>query len=391
MKSIETWGKRGSVAAAIALVMVVTGCSKGPKNAADDYIGNLKLFNYRACYDGLSHGDKLDRTMEQFLAAPPMAPEVEKNWFKTTLQKMEFVPGDPKLEGDKAIVPIKVTMPDLAVWERTMYTLPTDKESTEAQAQKSLQQDSFPKVTYDDSMVMVKEPDGWKLVVNFPLREKIAKLHKSAVDLYHKHDYDKAIAGYQELLAELNKEPSTGSEGLKFFYGRELKDIESAKAQLADAQAYIPKLQLSDVDMKMAASRVPGIFGKITNTGDKPIDEVQMTVNYYEGKGKKRKQVFTEDHTPIATPLTFTNFARPLLPFVPGETRDFGFKLTAAADVQQRATPDLVITSVTFTQSPAPLPKPPPPSPSASATPAAGASPAASASAAAAAPPAMPK
>ena len=96
----------------------------------------------------------------------------------------------------------------------------------------------------------------------------------------------------------------------------------------------------------------------MTNSGDKPIDEVQFTVTYSEGKGKKKKDVFTEVHTPIATPLEFTNFGRAVLPFVPGETRSFGFRLTAAPEVQQKATPDLTVTSIVFTQSGAPLPKP---------------------------------
>jgi hypothetical protein len=156
--------------------------------------------------------------------------------------------------------------------------------------------------------------------------------------------------------------------------------------QIPDAQAYIPKIALTDVDMKMSASRVPGIFGKMTNSGDKAIDEVQFTVTYSEGKGKNKKNVYTEVHAPVATPLEFTNFARPVLPFVPGETRNFGFRLSAPTDVQQKATPDLTITSLVFTQSGAPLPKPAAPSPSPGASPAAAASAAAVPAAAAPAP-----
>jgi hypothetical protein len=90
--------------------------------------------------------------------------------------------------------------------------------------------------------------------------------------------------------------------------------------------------------------------------------------------------VYSEAHTPITTPLEFTNFARPVLPFVPGETRSFGFKLTAPEDVQQKAKLDLNITSIIFTQSSAPLPKPAAPAsptPTATASAAAAASPAA--------------
>jgi len=364
------------VIAAVALAgLMFAGCSGGPKDDAQNYINNLKLFNYRATYDQLSHGDQLDRTIDQFLNNIPLAPDVDKEWFKSVLTHTDYALGEAKIDGNNATVPLQVTAPDLALWERTIDTLPTTKASSEAQAQDSLGAGTFPKVTYTDSMVMVKEPEGWKLVVNFPQKENVAKMHKNALELYHKHDYDKAITAYTELLAELDKSPATGNEGLKFLYGRELKDIQNVKAQMAEAQSYIPKLVLSDVDLKMSSSRVPGIFGKVTNSGDKALDEVQMTVNYYEGKGKKKKQTATEDHAALATPFTFTNFARPVLPLVPGETRDFGFKLTAPVDVQQRATPDLVVSGVVFTQSPAPLPKPPTPAASVSATPASAASP----------------
>jgi hypothetical protein len=324
--------------------------------------------------------------MDQFLTEIPMAPDVSKDWFKGILLKYDYKVGDAKIDGDKAIVTVSVTQPDLALWERTVDAGLTGDQTPDSTAQKNLTENTYPKITYDDTMVMMKNPaDGeWRLLVDFPTRENIIKEHKDAVDLYHQHEYDKAIAAYQKIIDELDKNPSTGGAGLKYQYGRELADIQNAQKQLADAQAYIPKIVLSDVDMKMSASRVPGIFGKMTNSGDKPIDEVQFTVTYSEGKGKTKKQVFSEVHTPIATPLEFTNFGRPVLPFVPGETRNFGFRLTATPEIQQRATPDLTVTSIVFTQSGAPLPKPAAPSPSPGASPAAAASAAAAAPAAAA-------
>ena len=64
-----------------------------------------------------------------------------------------------------------------------------------------------------------------------------------------------------------------------------------------------------------------------------------VTVTYSEGKGKKKKQVFSEEHSIVVTPIEFVNFSRPVLPFVPGETRSFGFKLTAPPDIQNKANP----------------------------------------------------
>ncbi|HLX38183.1 MAG TPA: hypothetical protein VKR29_10290, partial [Candidatus Binataceae bacterium] len=223
-------------------------------------------------------------------------------------------------------------------------------------------------------LVMVKEGSDWKLFYDYGEKDTIEKKHKEAIEAYHKHDYDKSIAAYQAALAECDKEEATGNAGIKYRLQRELDDVNAVKAQIPDGQAYVPKLALTNVDMKMAASRVPGIFGNISNNGDKAIDEVVCTVTYSEGKGKKKAQVFSEEHTIVVTPLEFVNFSRPVLPFVPGETRSFGFKLTAPPDVQSKASPDLEITGVVFSQSKAPLPKAPPaPTPTPGATPAAGA------------------
>ena len=355
-----------------------------PQRAANEYLSNLKLYNYPAAYQALSHQDQVDRTIDQFLTEIPMAPDVNKDWFKAVLRAYDYKVGDSKTEGDKAIVTVSVTQPDLALWERTVDAQVSGETTPDSIAQKNLTENTYPKVTYDDNVVMVNQGGEWKLLYNFPFKENILKEHKDAVDLYHKHDYDKAIAAYQKIIDELDKDQSTGNAGLKFQYGRELAAIQNSQKQLSDAQAYVPKIVLSDVDLKMSASRVPGIFGKMTNSGDKALDEVQFTVTYYEGKGKNKKAVLTEIHTPVATALEFTNFARPVLPFVPGETRNFGFKLTAPTDVQMKSSPDLTVTSIVFTQSAAPLPKPVAPSPSPAASPAAGAaSPAASAAAAA--------
>lgn len=375
--------KGAMLAAGVVCAFLMAGCQgHTPQGAAQTYLSNLKLYNYPGCYQALSHQDQLDRTMDQFLVEIPMAPEVSRDWFKGVLRTYDYKVGDSKTDGGKATVTVSVTRPDLALWERTVDASLSGSATPDSIAQKNLAEGTYPKISYDDNLVLVNEGGEWRLLVNFPFKENIVKEHKDAVDLYHKHDYDKAIAAYQKILDELDKEQATGNTGLKFQYGRELADIQSAQKQIPDAQAYVPKIVLSDVDMKMSASRVPGIFGKMTNSGDKAIDEVQFTVTYTEGKGKNKKEVFSEVHTPVATPLEFNNFGRPVLPFVPGETRSFGFRLTAATDIQQKATPDLTVTSIVFTQSSAPLPKPAAPSP----TPAPGASPAAAASAPAAAP-----
>lgn len=378
--------------AALCSVVVVGCMGKTPQHTAQSYLDALKLYNYPAAYQLLAHQDQLDRTMDQFLTEIPLAADVSRDWFKTVLHATDFQVGEAKVEGDKANVTVKVTRPDLALWERTINATMGPNDAASSIAQKQVNEQTYPKLVYDDNIVTTKVGDEWRVFVDFPAKERIAKMRKDAIEAFHKYDYDKALSIYQSAIAELDKEQATGNAGLKFLYNREMETIQNVKNQIPESQAYIPKIGLTDVDMKMAASRVPGIFGKLTNTGDKAIDEIQFTVNYYEGKGNKKKQVYTETHTPVATPLEFTDFVRPVLPFVPGETRTFGFRLSAPADVQQKATPDLNVTQVVFTQSSSPLPKPatPTPSPQASPPAGAGASPAAGGAPGEAASPSMP-
>jgi hypothetical protein len=370
--------------------LLVAGCSgKTPQHTAQSYVDDLSLFNYPGAYQLLSHQDQLDRTMDQFLTEIPLAPDVSRDWFKTVLHATTFTVGDAKIDGDKANVTIHVVRPDLALWERTIDANLGPNDAASSVAQKDVNDKTFPKLEYDDNIALVKVGDDWKMFVDFPAKENIAKMRKDAIESFHKYDYDKAISTLQNAISELDKEQATGNAGMKFLYNRDIQTFQNVKNQIPDSQAYIPKIGLTDVDMKMAASRVPGIFGKLTNNGDKAIDEVQFTVTYYEGKGAKKKQVYTETHTPVSTPFEFTDFLKPVAPFIPGESRQFGFRLTAPADVQQKATPDLNVTQIVFTQSTAPLPKLPSPTPVASPQASAAASGAASPAAAApAAPPA---
>jgi len=71
---------RVPVAAVALFAIMSSGCSGNPaKTGAENYLNNLKLFNYPGCYQALSHQDQVDRTLEQFLGNIPMAQEVKKD------------------------------------------------------------------------------------------------------------------------------------------------------------------------------------------------------------------------------------------------------------------------------------------------------------------------
>jgi hypothetical protein len=339
-----------------AAALLLAGCGQSPQRLATRYFADLQQFNYPACYATLTDEDRAARPLKQFLTEIPLAPDVDPIWFRAILFSTRYEVGQPQVNGVRAIVPVKVTMPDLALWERTIDAKAGPQDSLNAAADKSLQTGLYPKLRFEDALVMVKQQHQWRVVADFPRRDLIRDGNREAVGIYHKLDYARAAAAYQALIAQLAQHEFSGSRGMEFFFKRDLKMVEDVQAQLPATRAYFPKLVLSDVAVKMSETRVPAIFGRINNAGDRGVDEVRLTVAYYAGRGANQKLLYQESHSVVVTPIEFTGFVRPVLPFIPGETRDFGFELVAPAQIQQQSEPSLTVGSMVFTQSKAPLP-----------------------------------
>jgi hypothetical protein len=344
------------LALALFNAALLAGCGQSPRSLATRYLADLQEFNYPACYATLTDEDRAARPLKQFITEIPVAPDVDPIWFRAILFSTRYEVGQPQVNGERAVVPVKVTMPDLTLWERMIDAKAGPQDSLNAAADKSLDSDSYPKLTFEDALLMVKQQHQWRVVADFARRDLIRDSNREAVGIYHKLDYPKAAAAYQALIAQLDQQEFSGSRGLKFFFKRRLKTIEDIQSELPAARAYIPKLVLSDVAVKMSEARVPAIFGRINNAGARGIDEVRLTVSYYSGRGAQQKLLYQESHSVVVTPIEFSGFIRPVLPLVPGETRDFGFELIAPAQIQQQAEPSLTVGSMVFTQSKAPLP-----------------------------------
>jgi hypothetical protein len=340
----------------ISGALLLAGCGQSPQSLATRYLADLQQFNYPACYATLTQEDRAARSLKQFLTEIPLAPDVDPIWFRAILLSTRYEVGQPQVSGERAVVPVKVTMPDLPLWERTIDAKAGPHDSLNVAADKSLETGAYPKVRFEDALVMVKQQHEWRVVADFARRDLIRDGNREAVGIYHSEDYPKAAAAYHALLVQLGQSEFSGSRGIAFFFKRRLTQIEQIQAQVPAARAYFPKLVLSDVAVKMSEARVPAIFGRINNAGDRAVDEVRLTVAFYAGRGAQSRLIYQEGHSVVVTPIEFTGFIRPALPLVPGETRDFGFELIAPPQIQQQSEPSLTVGSMVFTQSKAPLP-----------------------------------
>ncbi len=351
--------RAAAAALAIALAAAISGCARNtPRGVAIRYLANLRQYKYAVCYAMLTKQDRKTRTLAEFLTEIPMGPNADPVWFRPILRATTFEIGDEQRNGNIASVEVRVTMPDLPLWERTLDAAAGMDRSGAELAETSLKSGNYPRVTFDDLIYLLKERHRWRVVAAFARRDHLVDLQREAAAAYREYDFPTAIAGYRSIIAQLRGLSATDALGLAYRYAAELDQIEAAQAQIPESRAYAARnLSLSDVAMRMSEERVPAVFGSIVNHGKRAIDNVQIAVTWYSGRGKDAKTAYTERHPIIVTPLEFTDFSRPVIPLLPGERRPFGFILTAPVSVQQEATPYVTVGAIVFTQSPAPLPK----------------------------------
>jgi hypothetical protein len=340
-------------------VLAVSGCfRRSPRGTAERYIENLQQFNYPACYGLLSTQDRTDRSLQQFLTEIPLGPEVSPIWFRPILHETHYELGGEYRNADRvtAFVPVRITTVNLPLWERTLDAEAGGDIASSQLAQRSLDIGNYPKITYDDRIFLIKDHHHWRVAAGFAGRDRLLDQQRQAKADFYEGQVDAAIARYRSVIDELGRLPGTGNPGLAARLKPELAEIEKIKAEMPATTAYFSELKLSDVAMRMAEERVPAIFGQVTNSGNRPIDQLRLAVTWYTGRGKTLKVAHREEHPIVLTPLEFTDFSRRVVPFVHGETRPFGFLLSAPPDVQQSGAPYVTVGGIGFTQIPAPMP-----------------------------------
>jgi hypothetical protein len=342
----------------VCLLAPIVGCTREPPQlAAANYLQSLKDHDYLACYRMLSREDKAQRTFDQFLTEIPLAPDVGRRWFKAVLRRTRYkVANDIVREKMNVIVPVKVKAPNLQLWERTLDAIAGDGSAPAPAISDSLKASNYPTVSYTDEIVMVWQNHRWRLVADFPARERAAEIRRRALELYYHGDYDRAAALYRSAIDEIGRHESAGARGLRLSYQREIDEMALAGPQEANRRSYLGKIRLSGVSVKMSASHEPALFGELFNAGSAPLDQLTLTATYFDGRGKRHRELDRERHVIVFAPLQFTDFTSAARPLLPGETQEFGFPIKAPKSILAKADPYVSVESVVFTPSALRLP-----------------------------------
>ncbi len=128
--------------------------------------------------------------------------------------------------------------------------------------------------------------------------------------------------------------------GIVWYISRTAGRGEEAIILTPEAKEYTKNLRLSEVDMK-ATDNVLGqtlveITGKITNAGDRPVQNVVLTCVFYDPYG----QVVARELVPIVRSRDGV--------LSPGEARKFRLPFDALPDEWNQTMPQLVIAQIVF-------------------------------------------
>ena len=115
---------------------------------------------------------------------------------------------------------------------------------------------------------------------------------------------------------------------------------EAAGMITPEAKAYTRNLKLADVDIKATGSYVGGelveMTGKITNAGDRPVRQVDLSCVFYSVQG----HVILRERISIVRPRDGV--------LEPGATRSFRMPFDSIPATWSRTPPQLVIAGIAF-------------------------------------------
>jgi len=163
---------------------------------------------------------------------------------------------------------------------------------------------------------MVKEGGRWKILLNQEMMEKIKELKTQAEALAEANDFGSAIDKYNSILI-------LGGENASFATERE--NIEKELIGISEIHNYLSKVQITNIRVGKGVTGEKGVFGEIKNTGDRTLDEVEITIYCLDKEGIP---VFDEDYHPVlVTEFSFGNDNKPLKP---NYSKKFGYKMDDA-------------------------------------------------------------
>ena len=241
--------------------------------------------------------------------------------------KTSYAVKSAKVDGDKAAVVLEVTRPDMSGMFRDLMAQSLagklDDPATKKKLADKISSQEFPLSSSEEVHNAVRDPEGWKIHTGRARQKQVEALMRQAEGLAKDGRLDEAMDKFKEVLA-LDPDQKLAESRLRHVAERASEEKERAERlkqeqeRKAEAAAYIPKVELRNIQLGKSYSGDKGVTAEVKNPGDRTINKLRVSVYFLDSAGKPV-------HEEYCLPVYSERFSsETLYPLKPHYSRKFG-------------------------------------------------------------------
>lgn len=338
------------------VIVMLCGCDRisairnpGPQDTLRAFLGASTKGNLEVAYGYVSASDRAARSLLDYQSQSADGAGLAKAFAGMVTQKIVEVTE----HGATATAQVDVTTPDFSKLMGDLigpaivaaFGGDVDADKLGQDLASKYKNADLPKVTNRKEFKLVRDPDGWRVFMDWERKDRTKALVVEANGLREAKDLVAAEAKYREAL-ELDGEMVEARLGLDHVR-EDLQKREVEAAILHEKQNYIGNVKLKNfkiADGERFGMPVKGVFGTIVNQGDRTLDKVKVTVYFLDKAGNV---VGEKDYHPVYVSGYSLGGNKPLKP---NYVKDFGYSVDDDAPSAWAERAKAKITDIAFAE-----------------------------------------
>ncbi len=304
-------------------MFLVASCARqdSPNVVIEKYFNAYSNLRYEEAYSYLSSSDKVAMPLPEYKSTMNSAGP-----FAAALAgKFTYKVRDLKVSGKAATATVDITGPDVtammgelmaAAFSSAFSGQGSTNETMEKVAAAKLKSGSLPTATVPQEVNLVKEKDGWKILNNFEQGKKIEQLKLEAESLEGEKKLEAAKLKYEAIFK---------LDGKAIYAGEKINQLNKDIEHFKEAQAYIDKVEVRNLEVADSMFEGKGVFGEIKNLGDRTLTQVEITIFFLDDAGK---DIYEKKYHPVM--VSDFSFGSSNEPLKPNYSTKFGCKTEGA-------------------------------------------------------------
>ncbi len=294
--------------------LAVLSCEKvsdllgtGPSATLTAYLDATIRGDWNTAYGYLSAQDQAVRSLAEYQA------KSSNGFAQIVASKTTYAVVEVQEHGDTASAQVDLTLPDMSgafsdiLGSAFASALGGAKQDDlEKKLAAKYSEGELPTTTKREEFTLRREPDGWRVFLDWETTERVSTLLSEAKQLKDEKKLNAALEKYDQVL-ELKSELVEAKEAR----AETKKEID----EFAEKQGYIDKVVLYDFEARYYETyldkRIPGVEFKLKNSGDRTLKKVEVTVYFKAADGSI---IAEEDYNPVLVTKYSFGDNKPLKP-----------------------------------------------------------------------------